>query len=246
VAQVGDAEGDLELDLLRATAAELESALARVRAAQDNDRQFLADAAHQLRTPIAGIRACAEALLRGSEGEQAGRLFASLVRESSRLTRLEADLRTLARLDDGEQLRPRTADVVGLCKDEISRVWSLAPQLDVVLRAPALSWPAQVDDRAVRETLANLLDNARRHAHSRIDVVITPGRDWIELRVDDDGPGVADDAVEAVFGRFVSLDGLGGSGLGLPIARDLARACGGDLSYDRGFVLTLPVTVRDI
>ena len=244
---MGDAEGDLELDLLRATVVELEEALARVRAAQDTDRRFLADAAHQLRTPIAGIRACAEALLRGAEAEQADRLFANLVRESSRLTRLEADLRTLARLDDGERLRVRAVDLVGVCKDEISRVWSLAPQLDVVLRAPALRWPVAVDDRAVREVLANLLDNARRHAHSRIDVVITPGQDGIDLRVADDGPGVAADMVESVFGRFVSLDGLGGSGLGLPIARDLARACGGDLGYrSGGFVLHLPLSGKNI
>lgn len=95
--------------------------------------------------------------------------------------------------------------------------------------------------------MANLLDNARRHAHSRIDVVITPGRDRIELRVADDGPGVPVELTERVFGRFVSLDGLGGSGLGLPIARDLARACGGDLTYeDGGFVLHLPLSEKNI
>jgi len=62
----------------------------------------------------------------------------------------------------------------------------------------------------------------------------------VEVRVRDDGPGIAAAAVEQAFERFISLDGHGGSGLGLAIARDLARAHGGDLTYDGGFVLCLP------
>ena len=61
------------------------------------------------------------------------------------------------------------------------------------------------------------------------------------MRVSDDGPGVPEDARERVFDRFVSLDSRGGSGLGLPIARALARAMRGELGYEDGFVLTLPV-----
>ncbi len=238
---------DLQFRRLTATVAELEAALAEARTDQDSYRRFLADAAHQLRTPLAGILACSEALLRGQAGEEGDRLFANLVRETSRSVRLVADLHTLARLDDGERLQPRQTDLVGLCRDEISRVWSLAPQLDVVLRAPGLVWSAEMDERAVREILANLLDNARRHAHARIVVAIVPGEQTVDIRVADDGTGVAPDAVDTIFQRFVSLDGLGGCGLGLPIARDLARASGGDLVYrDGGFVISLPLSARNI
>jgi signal transduction histidine kinase len=62
----------------------------------------------------------------------------------------------------------------------------------------------------------------------------------VRVVVADDGPGVPDTEVEQVFARFVSLDGRGGSGLGLPIARSLARSMGGELRYDEGFVLELP------
>ena len=93
----------------------------------------------------------------------------------------------------------------------------------------------------VSEVLANVLDNARRHASRRIDLVVAAADHTVEIRVVDDGPGLPDPLVERAFERFVSLDGKGGSGLGLPIARGLARAHGGDLTYEGGFVLRLPV-----
>ncbi|MEX2289762.1 MAG: HAMP domain-containing sensor histidine kinase [Mycobacteriales bacterium] len=241
----GAADRELELRLLAATVDELEAALAHTVAVHRAHRQFLADAAHQLRTPLAAVQACAEALLRGAAGQE--ELSDSLLQEASRLTRLEADLRTLSRLGAGTVLRPAEIDLVALCREEINRLWSLAPQLDVVLRAPALSWNVVADDSAVREIVANLLDNARRHAHARIDVAIQPGRACVDVRVADDGPGVPEGMQDRIFERFVSLDGEGGSGLGLPIGRDLAHVLGGKLVHrDGAFVLCLPVSVENI
>lgn len=241
----GDGNGldqDDEVRRLRARLAELKAELWECRAAQATCRRFVADAAHQLRTPMTGIQASAEALLRGAPASVRDALLANLVRETSRSARLIADLLKLARLDEGEPLRPAALDLVSLCRDEISRAWSLAPQLDVVLRAPALDWGVEVDENAVREILANLLDNARRHARSQIEVVLQADDEAVEVRIGDDGPGVAPDMVGRIFERFVTLDGLGGSGLGLAIGRELARAHGGDLGYREGaFVLRLPV-----
>ncbi len=105
-------------------------------------------------------------------------------------------------------------------------------------RSGDLPW---LDERAVREILAQLLDNARRHAFSRIVLSAAQAGGVVELRVGDDGVGLPAGLVERAFERFASLDGLGGAGLGLPIARDLARLHGGDLGYDDGvFVLRLP------
>ena len=233
---------DDEVRRLRARLAELEAELWECRAAQETCRRFVADAAHQLRTPMTGIQASAESLLRGAAPELRDALLANLVRETSRSARLIADLLKLARLDEGEPVRPAALDLVSLCRDEISRAWSLAPQLDVVLRAPALDWGVEVDENAVREILANLLDNARRHARSQIEVVLQADDEGVEVLVGDDGPGVSPDVVERIFERFVTLDGLGGSGLGLAIGRELARAHGGDLGYREGtFILRLPV-----
>lgn len=236
-----------EVGRLRARLAELEAALLECRAEQDSCRRFVADAAHQLRTPLTGIHASAEALLRGAPPSLRDTLLANVVRETSRSAQLISDLLKLARLDEGEPLQPTALDLVALCRDEISRAWSLAPQLNVVLRAPALDWRVEADDHAVREILANLLDNACRHARSEVAIVLHAVEDSVEVRVADDGPGVAADMVERIFQRFVTLDGLGGSGLGLAIARDLARAHGGDLGYQEGaFVLRLPVDDKNI
>lgn len=243
-----DASGqDDEVGQLRAKLAELEAVVAESRATEAKLRRFVADAAHQLRTPMTAIQASAEALLRGASGEQRDTLLANVVRETSRSARLIADLLTLARLDEGEVLQPARADLVAICRDEINRAWSLAPHLDVVLRAPATESWVEVDDHAVREILSNLLDNARRHASSEIAVVLVTSDEDVQVRVSDDGTGVAPDVVEPIFERFATFDSLGGSGLGLAIGRDLARAHGGDLVYEEAaFVLRLPVSAKNI
>jgi signal transduction histidine kinase len=94
---------------------------------------------------------------------------------------------------------------------------------------------------AIADALSNLLDNARRHASRRIDVVIACGTDTTEIIVRDDGPGVPAGSEERVFERFVSLDGGPGAGLGLAIARGLIEAQGGSLVYaEKQFVIRIP------
>lgn len=225
-----------------AALAQTEGALSEAREAQETCRQFLADAAHQLRTPMTGIQVSAETLLRGPQQAQRDKLLANLVRETSRSSRLIGDLLRLAHLDEARSVTRTPTDLVALCRDEVDRAWSMAPRLDVVLRAPEPECQALVDEKAVREIVANLLDNARRHARDRIEVDVGGDDAAVVVRVADDGPGLPADSVEKVFKRFVSLDGMGGSGLGLPIAKELARAHDGDLTYeDHAFVLRLPV-----
>ena len=225
---------------LDSTLSALETALEEARASEARSRRFLADAAHQLRTPIAGIRACAETLLRGASTAERDRLLADLVRETSRASRLMASLLQMARLDQGEPLAPTACDLVALCRDEVERARLLAPDLEIVVSADGPGQP-QLDPRATREIVANLLDNARRHARHRVEVMVGAAEGSVEVRVADDGAGVPPGMEEQIFDRFVSLDGRGGSGLGLAIARTLAEASGGGLAYEGGaFVLRFP------
>ncbi|WP_336921292.1 PAS domain-containing sensor histidine kinase [Aquipuribacter sp. SD81] len=222
------------------TLARLQAAADEARAAEEAARRFLADAAHQLRTPMAGIRASAEALLRGVGGEDADRLLVTLVRETSRAARLIASLLRVARLDRGVELASEDVDLVALCRADAERLGLLAPDLDVRVGAGADGVRALADRAACEEVLSNLGDNARRHARTTVRYEVSARDGCVVVAVRDDGPGVAPEHRDLVFERFASLDGRGGSGLGLPIARGLARAMGGDLVCDGGFVLSLP------
>lgn len=212
----------------------------------DRTRRFLADAAHQLVTPITGIKACAETLMRGAAQDQheQERLVARMVREAARAAGLLTALLRIAQLEDAQHgITAEPCDIVALCCDEADRIWTLAPELDMALGVNQLPEPfPRLDAGVIREILANLLDNARRHAASsvRVDIDTVDGR--LHIRVSDDGPGLARADWERIFERFVSLDSHGGSGLGLAIGRALARAHGGELSYDdEGFLLQLPL-----
>ena len=221
-----------------------ETAIAETQAARDRSRRFLADAAHQIRTPIAGIQACAETLLRRprSGGADEEQLLSQMLQETSRVGRLVRDLLLAARADQGMHLDPVPCDLVGVCRHEVERVQRLEPALQVTTQEEG--WNGQrpsLDVKAVHDIVANLLDNARRHARSRITLTVAKGDGTVEVHIADDGPGLSPELAERVFERFVSLDGEGGSGLGLPIAQELARAHGGDVHYhDHQFVVSLP------
>jgi signal transduction histidine kinase len=205
-------------------------------------REFLAYAAHQLRTPLAGIRASTDALLVAGGTNQQERLLVNLSREADRAGRLLASLLQMARLDQGELPGAKAHDLVELCRSELDRLAHRAGDLALRLEAPEPQpGPVLLSAEATRDALANLLDNARRHARSEIIVSVTASPSTLQIAVADDGPGLPEGVVERVFERFVSLDGKGGSGLGLPIARGLVEAQGGRLSYEgHRFLIRLP------
>jgi PAS domain S-box-containing protein len=229
---------------LDATLAELSTALTEARSSEARSRRFLADAAHQLRTPVAGIQACAESLLLDTDPAGADELLANLGHETARAGRLIKALLQTARLDQGMVMSCRPCDLRALCEEELDRARALAPEL--ALRVTSRDWDERkidIDADVVREILANLIDNARRHARSTIEVLLTGAGGFVEVSVTDDGPGLPPELRDRAFDRFVSLDGRGGTGLGLAIARGLAEAHGGILSYDgNAFVVRVPVT----
>ncbi len=187
--------------------------------AEARSRHFLADAAHHLRTPTAGIQVAAQNLLRGVDPEDQTRLLADVVRETARATRLITCLLHIARLDEGQPLTFAPTDLVELCADEVDRASSLAPHLDFVLRAEERAGQPDLDAGAISEVLANLLDNARRFAVAKVEVLIGPLEGGVRVGVVDDGAGVPAGMEERIFERFVSAGHRAGAGLGLAIGR---------------------------
>ncbi|BBY31703.1 sensor histidine kinase [Mycolicibacterium sediminis] len=226
--------------------------------ADASTRRFLADAAHELRTPIAGIQAGAEQIAASAiqhvddPDADAQRHRADLVlTEARRAGRLVSDMLDLGRIDAGLHMDVRRCDLVALADAERQRTALLAPSLTVTLTGdPAVS--VDVDAIRIAQILANLADNARRHTPAGGSVVFDVRRtgSTARLTVTDTGNGVPEDQCERIFDRLVRLDDArsrdrGGAGLGLSIARALARAHGGDLvceAYRPGarFTLTLP------
>jgi two-component system OmpR family sensor kinase len=219
----------------------LEAALDQAKASEEHTRRFLAEAAHQLRTPIAVIQASVESLTYARTRGERDRLLGNVAQEASRAGRRVAALLRMARLERGDRTVQRSYDVASLCREEAERAAVLAPNLEVYVHTDDHPGTIDVDPDAIREALANLLDNGRRHAATRIDVTFTRNGTMAELSVVDDGPGLPERVAERAFDPFVVLDEHGGSGLGLPIARGIARAHGGDLTYEKGrFVLRVP------
>ena len=223
----------------------LKSALERAVESDRRARDFVALAAHQMRTPVTGMRASAEALIAMGSTPAQERLLANLAVDSRRVGRLVNALLWVDRVDQGGPLPAQPTDVADVCREEADRVAGRVPWIEVEVDVgPDLEGtPVTVNVAAWREITANLLDNAHRHARSRIDVRLARDGDHFELAVRDDGPGLPVGAEERAFQRFVSLDGSGGSGLGLALSRGLAGQMGGSLGYERGcFTLRLPVT----
>lgn len=220
----------------------LESAVEEARSSEARSRRFLADAAHQLRTPVTAIRTSTAALIREEDLDERDRLLDNLLRETARTSRLLEMLLRIARLDRGERPSYGPVDVGALLAEEVERAEALAPKLEVGLEAGDLPSDGVVgDETGLREAVANLLDNARRFAASRIEVAAALDDDDVVITVADDGPGLEPEDARRVFDRFFSLDQGGGAGLGLPIARAVLRAHGGDATYERGaFVLRFP------
>ncbi|HEV7907153.1 MAG TPA: HAMP domain-containing sensor histidine kinase [Pseudonocardiaceae bacterium] len=239
----------------------LEGAEAASRASEERTKRFVADAAHELRTPIAGVQAVAEALMQAgvdeSSVEERERMNLLLVRESRRAGRLVDDLLSLARIDAGLELHHEPVDLLTLAEAEVTRGALLAPALDIGVEGTPVVVTG--DPQRLAQVLANLTDNARQATgpQGRVRLRVGVAAGWAELVVSDNGPGVPEADRERIFDRLVRLDDArdrrsGGSGLGLAIARGVVRAHGGELScvspeFDQAgaaFRIVLPATAH--
>ncbi|MEU5655581.1 HAMP domain-containing sensor histidine kinase [Streptomyces sp. NPDC047737] len=221
--------------------------LAVLEASVDRQRRFVADASHELRSPIASLRTQLEV------GEAHPELLdvPGAVADTVRLQVLAADLLLLARLDAGERPANAVVDLGALVREEVSQrpADRLPPEVSV---ADPGSYDVVGSRGQLARVVGNLLDNAQRHAESSVAVTVRPDGGEVLVEVTDDGAGVAPAEQDRIFERFVRLDDArsrddGGAGLGLAIARDVATRHGGTLTVSTApgggarFTLRLPV-----
>ncbi|MFJ6931034.1 sensor histidine kinase [Streptomyces nigra] len=213
--------------------------LAALESSVERQRRFVADASHELRSPIASLRTQLEV---GAAHPELLDLDGA-VTDTVRLQTLAADLLLLARLDAGERPGDARFDLGALAREHAEGRAGVTVTADEV---PVAGSRAQVG-----RVLTNLLDNARRHARSAVTVGVRAEGEWAVVAVADDGDGVPEADRERIFERFVRLDEArsrddGGAGLGLAIARDVAVRHGGTLAVGRApaggalFELRLP------
>ncbi len=209
--------------------------LDRLEVAHDRQQQFVSDASHELRSPLASMRAQLEVARTHPEATDWPETSADLDREVERMQRLVDQLLFLARSDEARAPDLRPVDVDDVVLEEVR---TLAPRATVRIDASAVS-AGQVlgDPEQLRRAVRNLLDNAARHARTEVKVALEEGPEWVELAVADDGPGIPPEARDTVFERFTRLDAgraadHGGAGLGLAIARAIATSHHGTITLD--------------
>jgi len=216
-------------DEIAALAATLNAMLERLSSASAKQRAFVADAAHELRSPLATMRTQLEVADRVGEG---GSLPSELQPEVARLSALVEDLLVLAR--SGPEAGPATREPVDLLEVlRTAQTRHRAAPVPVRLDAPERPGDAVVlASRAeLVRAVGNLVDNAVRHAATQVVLACGPDHDGWRVTVRDDGAGIPEEELERVFDRFARLDEArdrdsGGSGLGLAITRELLRRNG--------------------
>lgn len=239
-------------DELGELAATFDALLDRVAASLRHEQRFSAELSHELRTPLARITAELELLQRRERSaDDRVQAYERMARSAAQMSRILETLMATARPGARPPRGRATAEEIFR---RLSGEWS-APlaerRVALELREPGPEAVAGVDPEVAERILAPVLDNAARHARSAVGVRAERGDGRVRITVHDDGPGVDPGEAEAIFApgvRGSHADGHGGAGLGLPLARRLARSVGGDVTAVAGggeggatFVVELPV-----
>jgi signal transduction histidine kinase len=228
--------------------------LDRLEAASRRQREFVADASHELQSPVASFRAQLEVALAHPDNTYWPEVAGELLADSDRMERIVADLLYLARAGDVVPQPPSTpVDLDDIVLDECRRLRGHSGvRLDT---AGVSAAPVRGGRDELRRMVRNLLDNAVRHASAGVDVALSEADGSVVLVVQDDGPGVPEADRERVFERFVRLEtgrphDVGGTGLGLAIVRTVAQRHHGTVVVEPSaqgarFVVRLPSETQE-
>lgn len=246
---------------LNAMLGQIEQAFARRQASEDRLRRFLSDASHELRTPLTSIRGYAELFRRGvtTSPEDTAKAMQRIEEEASRMGILVEQLLALARLDEMPQTVREPVDLAPLVRDAADDAHAVAADREIAVTvAPEVSGDrshhvVSGDPYELRQVLANLMANAMKHtpAGSPIELSLQSEDRIARIEVRDHGPGLPEDAADAVFERFWRSEGgrergRAGAGLGLAIVAEIVEAHDGHISASNAsgggasFVIELP------
>lgn len=234
----------------------VEGALATRQESETKVRQFVADASHELRNPLAAIRGYSELTRRGRDDLPEDTRFAMgrIEAESTRMSRLVEDMLLLARLDNDPTLELATTDVVEVVLNAVSDAQVAGPTHDWSVSLPEHPVLARADALKLHQVVANLLANARKHtpAGTHVETSVSTDSGHAVIMVIDDGPGVDESIKDTAFERFARADTArahnqeGSTGLGLAIVAAVMEAHGGSAQLDSQpghtcFTLTIPL-----
>jgi len=236
---VSEAQAPRELQpLIRA----MNDLLARLSAVLGAQQRFIADAAHQLRTPLAGIKTQTELALRNSQSHEVEATLRQLHTATEQTTRLVNQLLSLARAEPGAKHQHATEplDLAALAR-ECTMEWvprALERDIDLGFDGPQAAVTIEGNAFLLKEMLNNVLDNALRYTQrgGQVTVRVVPDGGIARLSVEDSGPGIPQRERERVFERFYRVLGTGsdGCGLGLAIVREIAHGHGAAITLDAG------------
>jgi len=261
-----DANPDTEVGrlvtALNAMLSRIESSFAARLESENRLRRFVADASHELRTPITAIRGFSELYRQGAiqEGEPTKNLVARIEGESVRMSTLVEDLLLLARLDQAREMEMKPLNLVEIAETVVSSARVSAPNHLIEFDHPGQEIFILGDASRVHQVIANLLANASVHtpSGSKINLSISQDASGVHVSLSDNGPGLSLDAQSKIFQRFyradpsrARVDGEG-SGLGLSIVDAVMRAHGGSVSVQSElgqgatFTLFFPISSLEI
>ncbi len=209
-------------DEIAELAALMNEMLDRLESSSERQRAFVADASHELRSPLSTIVAAAEIASVSPDPTKLQKLADTVSGEAERMQVLVADLLDLARLDE-DRLEDATieVDVVSVCRDALHRLEDATPAIS--LSAPEVAHADGVLSQ-IERMVFNLAENAVTHAEGRVAITVTPDGANVLVVVEDDGPGINPEDRERIFERFVRLDSsrgraTGGIGIGLALVK---------------------------